>query len=306
MRGSILVTFSELIKDRGIDSFSVTVNNELRDNHFTDITNYYSTFMFVGDVVQFTVTHDSGAVVPIISVIRKDYTTDDDGGDYGIKDTAITPTVVVSSTQTVITFTGITRPDAYNFKYIINASTIIPTPTPTSTPTPTATPTLTPTPTITPTPTATPTLTPTPTITPTATPTPTSTPTPTPTPTAFFQFDLTHVSPGELNTFNVYLGGSLFQSITTTGNTYNGSAIGIINFTPSDGQQVKFERTGDLKRTQINLGALGFDKRCCNTSTSIILCDTWVNNISEFTGGVNFAKWFVQLGTCSPLNCTTC
>jgi hypothetical protein len=149
MRGSILVTFDELINDRGIDSFQVLVNSELRDNHFTDISNYYSTFMFVGDVVQFTVNHDLGAVVPIISVIRKDYTTDDDGGDYGIKDTDITPTVVVSSTQTVITFTGSTVADAYNFKYVINASTNpapTPTPTPTTTPTPTSTPTPTPTP----------------------------------------------------------------------------------------------------------------------------------------------------------------
>lgn len=165
MRGSILVTFDELINARGIDAFSVTVNNDARDVHFTDITNYYSTYMFVGDVVRIIINHDV-LLTPIISVIRKDYTTDDEGGDYGIKDAAVTFTSIVDDNDTTIFFTGSTVPDAYNFKYIINASTVNPTPTPTITPTPTFTPgpTLTPTPTVTPTPTA------------TSTPTPTSTP----------------------------------------------------------------------------------------------------------------------------------
>jgi len=122
MRGSILVTFDEYIDDRGIDSFQVNVDSQIRDNHFTDLRNYYSTFVFVGNVVTFTINHDSGTVAGI-SITRKDYTTDDEGGDYGIKDTDVTFTSVVTSTQTIVTFTATTRPDAYNFKYLINATT---------------------------------------------------------------------------------------------------------------------------------------------------------------------------------------
>jgi hypothetical protein len=123
--------------------------------------------------------------------------------------------------------------------------------------------------------------------------------------TAFFQFDITLVGSGLVNTFNVYKGGVLFDSITTTGSTYNGSKVIRMYFSPSNGQQIKFERTGYNTTSGLELG-LGFDKRCCNTSTSIVLCDTWVNNTSKFTGTTNFAKWFVSSCSTPPLNCTTC
>lgn len=125
--------------------------------------------------------------------------------------------------------------------------------------------------------------------------------------TAFFQIDLQLVGSGQVNTFNVYKGGVLYDTVTTTGSTYNGSAIYRMYFSPANGQQIKFERTGYNVTSGLELG-LGFDKRCCNTSTSIVLCDTWVNNTSKFTGGTNFAKWFIR-SSCtspSPLNCTTC
>lgn len=122
MRGSIIVTFDELIKDRGVDYFSVAINNILRDEQYTDVTNYYSTFVFIGNIVSFRVFHDI-SLTPSITITRKDYTTDDEGGDYGIKDTVITPTVVIEPNFITVSFIATTRPNAYNFKYIINATT---------------------------------------------------------------------------------------------------------------------------------------------------------------------------------------
>ncbi len=114
MRGSILINFDELINDRGIDSFEVLVNGVIRDVHFTDINNYYTTFCSVGDVILIRVNFSGSS--PIFDLERKDFTTDDEGGDRGIKETLQAFTSgIVSSTQHTITFTATTRPDAYDF-----------------------------------------------------------------------------------------------------------------------------------------------------------------------------------------------
>jgi uncharacterized delta-60 repeat protein len=142
MRGSILVTFDELVDDRGIDSFAVFINGILRDSHWTDINNYYSTYVNVGQVVEIQILYQ-GSSPNLISLVRKDFTTDDEGGDNGIKETSITPTIT-NPTPTIynIRFTATTRNDAYNFHYVATLSTTTPpTPTPTVTPTPTPTPT---------------------------------------------------------------------------------------------------------------------------------------------------------------------
>ena len=144
-----------------------------------------------------------------LSVFRRDYTSDNENEDYGIKETLIT-SYTGSSNPASVTFV-VEQPDnVYNFEYMLNVRSIGPRPTPTPTPTPTMTPTVTPgycsifgliseyipptptptnsaTPTITPTNTSTPTSTNTPTVTssvtPTSTNTPTVTSTNTPTPT---------------------------------------------------------------------------------------------------------------------------
>jgi len=146
MRGSILVTFDELINDRGVDNWQLEIGpgaNQLRNVHFTDCNNLYSTFVFTGNTVTFLIAHTDefrGAV----DITRIDYTTDDEGGDLGIKETIITPTIVTGTTFYVASFTASTVVSAYNFKYVINARTN-PAPTPTPTPTPPG-PTPTPTP----------------------------------------------------------------------------------------------------------------------------------------------------------------
>ena len=136
MRGSILINFDESINDRGIDSFEVFVNGFQRDIHFTDITNYYSTFCFVGDSINIVVNF-SGST-PIFNLERKDFTTDDEGGDKGIKETSQAFTVATGSTISIYSFTATTRPDAYDFHYVVSIDTLQPTPTPTPTPTPPA------------------------------------------------------------------------------------------------------------------------------------------------------------------------
>jgi len=130
MRGSVLVTFDEYIKNRGIDSYSVSIN-VVRDVQFTDCTNLYSTYMYVGDVVTFTVSHSSD-VQADITIKRIDYTTDDEGGDNGIKEVVISPVITkLGTTVTRAVFTGSTVPSAYNFKYLIETNTVpLPTPTP--------------------------------------------------------------------------------------------------------------------------------------------------------------------------------
>ena len=136
MRGSILVNFDELVNDRGIDSFQVFVNAIQRDEHFTDVNNYYSTFVDIGQVVTFRVLF-SGSI-PQVSIIRKDFTTDDENGDNGIKYTNIPFGVSTGVTGNwAYFFTTSTRPDAYNYHYIIDVKTVTPTPTPTPTMTPT-------------------------------------------------------------------------------------------------------------------------------------------------------------------------
>ena len=123
MRGSILVNFDELIDDRGVDQYSVAVNNVLRDTHSTATNNLYSTFMFVGDVVQYALTLTAGPYKNI-SIKRVDYTTDAEDGDRGIKETEIIPDVLVNTTTSyAVRFTGETVSNAYNFKYVIDGAT---------------------------------------------------------------------------------------------------------------------------------------------------------------------------------------
>lgn len=156
MRGSLIMSFDELIPDRGVDNYIVEVNNIIRDNQFTETDNLYSTFLYPGDVV--TIQLIVSGSRPSIDVSRRDYTTDDQGNDMGIRDTYITGTTGTTSSIS-ITFTATTIAQDYNFEYRVIATTITIPPTPTPTiPPPTGTPTPTPTATAippTPTPTAT-------------------------------------------------------------------------------------------------------------------------------------------------------
>jgi len=109
----------------------------------------------------------------IVRLMDEDTLFDDEIHVWENSITQLTPTTVLTETQTA-------RPETST---PAERDTISPTDSPTLTPTPTPTPSPTPTATSTPSPTPTATPTPTPTATPTSSPTPTATPTPTPTPT---------------------------------------------------------------------------------------------------------------------------
>ena len=184
--GSLLVTYEEINQEFNLSQIQCFVNSVERKLIHNNNDNLYSTFLSNGDIVRILVTTTSN--VSEISVTRRDYTTDDQGGDMGIRDVYITGVTGNSPTTLEVTFTVSPISLDYNFEYLISASVqfpVTPTPTPTITPTNTVTPTNTPTNTVTPTNTPTNTVTPTPTNTQTPTVTPTPTPTSvTPTPTA--------------------------------------------------------------------------------------------------------------------------
>jgi hypothetical protein len=180
MRGQLLVT--SLYLNASSDNFvNIYINNIINKRNYSTSDNLYSCPLYVGDVVKIEIYTLSN--LNIIDVIRRDYTTDDEGGNIGIVDTFITGTTGPSISDIYeLTFTATTVNSAYDFEYRVATTTSFPA---TPTPTPTNTPTQTVTPSITPTNTATPTPTVTPTPTQTVTPTQTSTPTPTPTTQCF-------------------------------------------------------------------------------------------------------------------------
>jgi len=146
MRGSLLMTFNELVADLGPDYYRVYVNSQDRDLQYTESTNLYSTFLYSGDSVEIDIITEVSSATVSIDVVRRDYTTDDQGGDNGIRDVYITG-VTGSSATTNLTFTVQPNSLDYNFEYrVIGRSLTDPTPTPTATvtQTPTVTPTATP------------------------------------------------------------------------------------------------------------------------------------------------------------------
>lgn len=197
MRGTLLMSFAESINGRGGTHYIVTVNNGPRQYFWFDTTSLYSTFINVGDVVNIVLT--GGTAPTTIDVSRRDFTTDDEGGDNGIKLTSITGTSNPS-----ITFTVAARPDAYNFHYIVDGTILFPT----NTPTPTLTPT------------STQTQTPTPSQTPTQTLTGTATATPTPTPTSYTCSEYT-----ACNKNTVFAGQTISMSYTTCSGVPSGFGL---------------------------------------------------------------------------------
>lgn len=169
----------------GGDYMNILVNGTLEKKIYNTSNKLYSVPINTGDYITlvFNTTHSAAGV---LSVVRREYTTDDVGGNNGIVDTSIISNQYFST----YSFTISTGSLSYGFEYRADIDSVpvspTPTPTPTNTPTPTITPTntVTPTPTLTPTNTATPTITPTNTLTPTVTPTNTLTPSITPTNTS--------------------------------------------------------------------------------------------------------------------------
>jgi hypothetical protein len=120
MIGSLLITFDEVEKGRDNAYFWVTVNGEARNTHYTDSNRLYTTDLFVGDVCTICISGQT-QYSEHIGVIRRDYTTDDQGGDKGILDNPITEQD--GGPGLCVTFTATTVSNAYNFEYRIDCGT---------------------------------------------------------------------------------------------------------------------------------------------------------------------------------------
>lgn len=232
MRGQLLVSTTNFDQTSG-DYLDIYVNNVINKRLYLTSYGLYSCPLYVGDVVRIEVTDVSPIITSYLNLIRRDYTTDDEGGNNGIVDT----TIAVSVPDTSYTFTATTVNSAYDFEYRLE-NTLVPPPTPyptaTSTPTPTftASPTPSPTPSPSPSPTMTMTPTPSPTMTGTATPTPTVTGTPTPTPTtpSIGCYDLSTIFTGTsfsgLNDVIQTNDYSFVFGTSNSGSTYGATSIG--------------------------------------------------------------------------------
>lgn len=217
--GSLILNFDELVNDRGIDTIQLSVNGSVRKLIYTDTDGLYVTNISSGDVVRIEVFTNPTNLTKVINIIRRDYTTDDQNGDNGIKDTSISNTTGTTVNPLIVQTIVSTIPGAYNFEYIVNATTSIPLPTPT--PSATAGPT------------------------PTPGPTATATPTPTPTPTAIpgpITIDTSFVAPQiwtwDINVLNSseILFGNENGSIRAMRTDYSGT---VLNSVPSDGFQYR-------------------------------------------------------------------
>jgi hypothetical protein len=120
MRGSIIVTFDELIEGIGGAYFDTTVNNTIRDRHFTNISNLYSSRLNLNDTFRILINTSPQLCVFTFNLTRRDYTTDDTDGNMGIIDTFITGITSTGTLFSIPNFTATTRPDAYDFEYRIN------------------------------------------------------------------------------------------------------------------------------------------------------------------------------------------
>ena len=135
-KGSFILTLSNTY----INDIQVTVNGILRDVEYSNLNGFYTTNININDIVTVLLRSTPTNYYKIIDVIRRDYTTDEVGGNNGIIDTSISNNNSFSTTGLTVTFTATTLNYSYNFEYRINASIMQGTPGPTATPTPTPTP----------------------------------------------------------------------------------------------------------------------------------------------------------------------
>jgi hypothetical protein len=119
MRGSLLITYTN---DDGLggDYLQVTSNGRILKRVYSDITKLYSIPIYLGDVITIDYVDVPPTSTLDLTLLRKDFTTDDEEGDKGIKES----TVYEDSSATSVTFTATTRNDSYDFQYLLNNDVI--------------------------------------------------------------------------------------------------------------------------------------------------------------------------------------
>jgi hypothetical protein len=107
-----------------LDNIDIYVNDENRKLIWIDSEGLYSTSLYSGDTVQVYVNTSEPGLLKTVDITRRDYTTDDQGGDAGIRDVYITGATGTTSSQLLVTFTVQPTQDDYNFEYRINVMTL--------------------------------------------------------------------------------------------------------------------------------------------------------------------------------------
>lgn len=115
MRGSLLITYTN---DDGLggDYLQVTSNGRILKRIYSNINTLYSIPIYLGDVITIDYVDVPPSSTLDLTLLRKDFTTDDEEGDKGIKES----TVYQNSSVTSFTFTATTRNDSYDFQYLLN------------------------------------------------------------------------------------------------------------------------------------------------------------------------------------------
>ena len=118
MRGSLLIKYEDDIEFGG-DYLNIFSNGNLLKRIYNTTNKLYSIPINLGDVISFQYVPIGGFELGL-NLIRKDYTTDNDGVDNGIKQTIITS----GAQLTDYVFTATTISTAYDFEYILESTVV--------------------------------------------------------------------------------------------------------------------------------------------------------------------------------------
>ena len=137
--GSLIMTYSRLDDENSNHYYTIYRNTDDVYRRYHSIENLYnSPLEDTDDIVIRLYCQDTNLYDYTISVYRRDYTNDDQGGDMGIVDTPITGVTKTNYADSYdFAFTVETNPDAYNYEYRVTINEtpkVTPTPTPTPTP----------------------------------------------------------------------------------------------------------------------------------------------------------------------------
>jgi len=137
--GSLIITYNNLDPYDQRRYYSVYVNSvpTARDRNYSISKNLYTTYLNDDNLVDVFVNVNNILLFePTYTLIRRDYTNDDQGGDMGIIDTDVTSTIgiLTGSTSYSLQFRVTTNPEAYNYEYRLELGEQIKPPSPPSPP----------------------------------------------------------------------------------------------------------------------------------------------------------------------------
>jgi hypothetical protein len=120
MRGQLLVTLTDNY-GLGADYLNIYINSILQKRIYELSSGLYSCPLYVGDTVTFEFVDPSPEIISYLTLVRKDYTTDDVDGNNGI----IYTTIAAGIPLTTETFTITASANAYDFEYIMTNDNVV-------------------------------------------------------------------------------------------------------------------------------------------------------------------------------------